>query len=258
MRFRKAAIVVLDGVGCGGAPDAAAFGDEGSDTLGNTAAVVGGLALPNFAALGLGNAAVVRGVEPVEAPRASWGRLRESAPGKDTTTGHWEISGVVLESPLPTYPGGFPADVLAAFERIAGEPALGNVPASGTAIIEELGEEHQRTGRLIVYTSADSVFQIAAHEETVPLEELYRICREMRTVLTGEHEVGRVIARPFVGRPGAYERTNHRRDFSRDGRCGQQADSSVNLDRPLNRLGVVELHHVPDANAVRRKRFINF
>jgi len=216
MRFRKAAIVVLDGVGCGGAPDAAAFGDEGSDTLGNTAAAVGGLTLPNFAALGLGNAAVVRGVEPVEAPRASWGRLRESAPGKDTTTGHWEISGVVLESPLPTYPGGFPADVLAAFERIAGEPALGNVPASGTAIIEELGEEHQRTGRLIVYTSADSVFQIAAHEETVPLEELYRICREMRTVLTGEHEVGRVIARPFVGRPGAYERTNHRRDFSRE------------------------------------------
>lgn len=214
MRFAKAAIVVMDGVGAGGAPDAAAFGDEGSDTLGNTARAVGGLALPHLAELGLGNLTRIEGVTPVAAPRGSWGRLRETAAGKDTTTGHWELSGVVLEHAMPTYPDGFPPAVLAAFERIAGKPALGNTVASGTAIIAELGEEHQRTGRPIVYTSADSVFQIAAHEETVPLDELYRICRGMRAALTPPHAVGRVIARPFVGRPGGYARTNHRRDFS--------------------------------------------
>lgn len=214
MRFARAAIIVLDGVGAGGAPDAAAFGDEGSDTLGNTARAVGGLALPHLAALGLGNLTRIEGVAPAKAPRASWGRLRETAAGKDTTTGHWELSGVVLQHAMPTYPDGFPPDVLDTFKRIAGKPALGNTVASGTAIIAELGEEHQRTGRPIVYTSADSVFQIAAHEETVPLDELYRICRAMRAALTPPHAVGRVIARPFVGGPGEYARTNNRRDFS--------------------------------------------
>ena len=216
MRFPKVAIVVLDGVGCGGAPDAAAFGDEGSDTLGNTARVVGGLGLPNLGALGLGNATRIEGVPPVAAPRASFGRLRESAAGKDTTTGHWEMAGHVLKAAFPTFPHGFPKEVMAQFERIAGAPALGNVVASGTEILVRLGEEHQRTGRPIVYTSADSVFQIAAHEAVVPIEELYRICREMRLVLVGEWGVGRVIARPFEGSPGSYRRTLRRRDFSRE------------------------------------------
>lgn len=214
MRFRRAAIVVLDGVGCGGAPDAAAFGDEGSDTLGNTARAVGGLALPNLARLGLGNVSRIAGVEPAATPAASWGRLREVSAGKDTTTGHWEIAGVVVSRPMPVYPHGFPPDVMARFAEIAGKPALGNEVASGTEIIARLGEEHQRTGRPIVYTSADSVFQIAAHEETVPLPELYALCRRARELLTGEHAVGRVIARPFVGVPGSYRRTNNRRDFS--------------------------------------------
>jgi phosphopentomutase len=215
-RFAKAAIVVLDGVGCGGAPDAAAFGDEGSDTLGNTARAVGGLALPNLEALGLGRVSAIPGVAPAEAPRASFGRMREAACGKDTTTGHWEMAGIVLREPMPTFPAGFPREVMARFAEIAGRPALGNVVASGTEILERLGAEHQRTGRLIVYTSADSVFQIAAHEEIVPPEELYRICREMRRALTGPLGVGRVIARPFVGRPGGYARTDRRRDFSRE------------------------------------------
>ena len=216
MGFRKAAIVVLDGVGCGGAPDAASFGDEGSDTLGNTARAVGGLSLPHFAALGLGNATSIQGVPPVASPRASYGRMHEAAAGKDTTTGHWEMAGLVLREAMPTFLHGFPADVMETFARVAGKPALGNVVASGTEIIRRLGEEHQRTGRMIVYTSADSVFQIAAHEETIPLDELYRVCREMRRELTGFNAVGRVIARPFLGRPGEYSRTLRRRDFSRE------------------------------------------
>lgn len=219
MRFRRAAIVVLDGVGCGGAPDAAAFGDEGSDTLGNTARSVGGLALPELARLGLGNLSAIEGVPPAAEPVASWGRLREVSAGKDTTTGHWELSGVVVPSPMPTYPHGFPADVMDRFQEIAGVPALGNEVASGTEIIARLGAEHQRTRRPIVYTSADSVFQIAAHEETIPLADLYGLCRRARAMLAGEHAVGRVIARPFVGEPGSYRRTNNRRDFSLDP-CG--------------------------------------
>ncbi len=215
MTFAKAAIVVLDGVGCGGAPDAGAFGDEGSDTLGNTARAVGGLALPNFESLGLGNLSEILGVAPVAEPRASFGRLRSSAAGKDTTTGHWEMAGVVLRDPMPVFPHGFPPEVMARFEAIAG-PALGNVVASGTEIIARLGEEHLRTKRPIVYTSADSVFQIATHEEVIPIEELYRICRAMREELVGPHAVGRVIARPFAGKPGSFVRTNRRRDFSRE------------------------------------------
>ncbi|MEZ5066801.1 MAG: phosphopentomutase [bacterium] len=254
MRFRKAAIVVLDGVGCGGAPDAAAFGDEGSDTLGHTAEAVGGLALPNLASLGLGNVSTIRGVAPVDSPRASWGRLREAAAGKDTTTGHWEIAGVVLRSAMPTYPHGFPAEVMAEFARIAGAEALGNRPASGTAILDELGAEHVATGRLIVYTSADSVFQIAAHEEVCPPDELYRVCREMRAVLQGPHAVGRVIARPFVGERGHWERTNRRRDFSREpdgvtildalARAGHATVSVGKIDDIFAHRSISESHHV--------------
>ncbi len=239
-RFAKAAIVVLDGVGVGGAPDAAQFGDEGSDTFGNTARAVGGLSLPNLAALGLGNLSDIPGVPPADAPRAAWGRLRETSAGKDTTTGHWELSGVVLREPMPTYPRGFPADVMERFAEIAGKPALSNEVASGTEIIARLGAEHVRTGQAIVYTSADSVFQIAAHEDVIPLEELYRICRGTREMLTGPHAVGRVIARPFVGEEGDYRRTNQRRDFSREPEGPTLLDRVSASGRPVVSVGKID------------------
>jgi len=215
LKIAKAAIVVLDGVGAGAAPDAAEFGDEGSNTLANTAKAVGGLRLPELEGLGLGNVTNIQGVSPHPHSGASWGRMRPASAGKDTTSGHWEISGIVLDRAMPTYPRGFPLQVMSAFEKIAGTHALGNVAASGTEIIERLGAEHERTAQPIVYTSADSVFQIAAHESVIPPEELYRMCQRMREALTGEHAVGRVIARPFIGKPGAYTRTDRRRDFSR-------------------------------------------
>ena len=208
--------IVLDGAGVGGAPDAAAYGDAGSDTLGHVCASARPH-LPNLARLGLGRIRPLEGIEPVEAPAASWGRMTETAAGKDSTTGHWELAGVVMDKPFPTYPDGFPPEVIDAFCREAGVAGvLGNRAASGTAIIAELGEEHQRTGHPIVYTSADSVFQIAAHTETIPLDELYRMCRVARErVCVGAHAVGRVIARPFAGAPGTYERVSAaRKDFS--------------------------------------------
>ena len=207
-------MIVLDAVGAGELPDAADYGDEGSDTLGNVARAVGGLDLPTMEALGLGNVEPLEGCSPQPGAPAVAGRLLERSKGKDTTTGHWELMGVVTPTPMPTYPHGFPHDVIDPFMNRTGRGVIGNVPASGTEIIERLGEEHQRTGKWIVYTSADSVFQIAAHEETVPLEELYEACRIARELLTGKHAVGRVIARPFVGEPGNYERTANRHDFS--------------------------------------------
>jgi phosphopentomutase len=205
---------VLDAVGAGELPDAAEYGDEGSDTLGNVARAVGGLDLPNLEALGLGNVEPLEGCRPQEGAPAVAGRLIERSKGKDTTTGHWELMGVVTPQPMPTYPHGFPHDVIDPFMHRTGRGVLGNKAASGTEIIQELGEEHQQTGKWIVYTSADSVFQIAAHEETIPLEELYTGSRIAREILTGKHAVGRVIARPFVGVPGNYERTPNRHDFS--------------------------------------------
>jgi phosphopentomutase len=210
----RACVIVLDAVGAGELPDAADFGDEGSDTLGNVARTVGGLDLPNLEALGLGNVEPLEGCPPQPGAPAVAGRLAERSKGKDTTTGHWELMGVVTPQPMPTYPHGFPHDVIDPFMHRTGRGVLGNKPASGTEIIQELGEEHQRTGKWIVYTSADSVFQIAAHEETVPLEELYSASRIAREILTGKHAVGRVIARPFIGDPGNYERTPNRHDFS--------------------------------------------
>ncbi len=210
----RACVIVLDAVGAGALPDAAEFGDEGSDTLGNVARAVGGLDLPTLEALGLGNVEPLEGCAPQPGAPAVAGRLLERSKGKDTTTGHWELMGVVTPQAMPTYPLGFPDEVIDPFMNRTGRGVLGNKPASGTEIIQELGEEHQRTGKWIVYTSADSVFQIAAHEEIVPLEELYDACRTARTILTGKHAVGRVIARPFVGAPGAYERTANRHDFS--------------------------------------------
>jgi phosphopentomutase len=211
---RRAIILVLDGVGVGAAPDAADYGDAGSDTLGNLSRAVGGLRLPHLAAAGLGNVASIQGLSPVVPAEGAWGRMRPASAGKDSTTGHWEIAGVHLSRPFPTYPDGFPPDVVDRFSAAVGRGVIGNVAASGTEIIARLGEEHEATGKLIVYTSADSVFQVAAHEEVVPLEELYAACETARAQLVAPHDVSRVIARPFVGRPGAYVRTTNRRDYS--------------------------------------------
>jgi phosphopentomutase len=210
----RACVIVLDAVGAGELPDAADYGDEGSDTLGNVARAVGGLDLPNLEALGLGNVEPLDGCPPQPGAPAVAGRLLERSKGKDTTTGHWELMGVVTPVAFPTYPHGFPDDVIDPFMNRTGRGVLGNKPASGTEIIQELGEEHQRTGKWIVYTSADSVFQVAAHEETIPLAELYEGCTIARELLTGKHAVGRVIARPFLGTPGHYERTPNRHDYS--------------------------------------------
>lgn len=210
----RACVIVLDAVGAGELPDAASYGDEGSNTIGNVARAVGGLDLPALEALGLGNVLPLEGCPPQQGAPAVAGRLLERSKGKDTTIGHWELMGIVTPTPMPTYPHGFPYDVIDPFMNRTGRSVLGNKPASGTEIILELGEEHQKTGKWIVYTSADSVLQIAAHEETVPLEELYDACRVAREILTGKHAVGRVIARPFTGEPGNYERTTNRHDFS--------------------------------------------
>jgi phosphopentomutase len=208
-------VIVLDAVGAGALPDAASFGDEGSDTLGNVARAVGGLDLPNLEALGLGNVEPLEGCPPQPGAPAVAGRLTERSKGKDTTTGHWELMGVVTPQAMPTYPHGFPHDVIDPFMHRTARGVLGNKAASGTEIIQELGEEHQQTGKWIVYTSADSVFQIAAHEDTIPLDELYEACRIAREeILVGKHAVGRVIARPFTGEPGNYVRTPNRHDFS--------------------------------------------
>src|SRR5438034_1072611 len=210
----RACVIVLDAVGAGELPDASEFGDEGSDTLGNVARAVGGLDLPTLEAFGLGNVKPLEGCPPQPGAPAVAGRLVERSKGKDTTTGHWELMGIVTPQALPTYPHGFPFEVIDPFMHRTGRGVLGNQAASGTELDEELGEEHQRTGKWIVYTSADSVFQIAAHEDTIPLEELYDACRTAREILTGKHAVGRVIARPFTGEPGNYERTPNRHDFS--------------------------------------------
>jgi phosphopentomutase len=207
-------VIVLDAVGAGALPDADRYGDEGSNTLANVAKAVGGLDLPNMEALGLGNVEELEGCPPQPGAPAVAGRLVERSKGKDTTTGHWELMGVVTSEAFPTYPHGFPHDVIDPFMHRTGRGVLGNKAASGTEIIQELGEEHQKTGKWIVYTSADSVFQIAAHEDTVPLDELYEACKIAREILSGKHAVGRVIARPFTGTPDNYVRTPNRHDYS--------------------------------------------
>jgi len=209
----RAILIVLDSVGAGALPDAAAYGDEGSDTLGNISRAQV-LAIPSLAALGLSAAVPLAGVPVPPAPRASWGRMAERSAGKDSVTGHWELMGVVLDRAFPTFPHGFPPDLIAAFEAAIGRPVLGNSVASGTAIIDELGEEHRRTGRPIVYTSADSVFQIAAHEAVVPVPQLYEWCRAAYTLAVEGRGMGRVIARPFAGAPGAFTRTANRHDYA--------------------------------------------
>ncbi len=209
--MKRIFLIVLDSLGIGHAPDAAAFGDEGANTL---ARVAKGARLPNLSALGLGNIDGVSVLPRVCAPLAAYGRLTEESNGKDTTVGHWELMGLYSKHPLPVYPNGFPSELLRAFSEVTGRGVLCNLPYSGTDVIRDYGEEHLRTGDLIVYTSADSVFQIAAHETLVPCEQLYDYCKRARALLTGEHAVGRVIARPFTGEVGAFRRTANRRDFS--------------------------------------------
>src|SRR6267143_1001855 len=208
-------VIVVDSCGAGALPDAAAYGDAGANTLGNCARVVGGLKVPHLQEWGLGNITSIAGCPPAPAPRAAFGRMAEKSEGKDTTTGHWEMMGIVLQKGFTTFPNGFPPEIMQEWLRFSGAPGyLGNKPASGTAILDELGEEHLRTGLPIVYTSADSVFQIAAHEEKVPLQTLYAWCEAARTV-GKRHGLARVIARPFVGDGrGRFKRTYNRRDFS--------------------------------------------
>jgi phosphopentomutase len=211
--FSRVIWIVLDSVGIGEMPDAASYGDVGSDTLGNIARIRG-IRLPNLARLGLGNIMPLTGIAPAGSPAGAYGKCTLASPGKDTTTGHWEMVGIHLAKPFPLYPHGFPPEVMNEFERRTGRRTLGNKAASGTEIIKELGVEHMRTGSPIVYTSADSVFQIAAHEEVIPLWELYKMCETAREILQGPHEVGRVIARPFTGAPGSFARTSNRHDYA--------------------------------------------
>ncbi len=213
MTIERILVIVLDGVGVGELPDADEYGDVGSNSIANTARAIGGLDLPNLQALGLGNLGDIVGVPPRADTLGAYGKMAEASKGKDSVTGHWELMGIHSPIAMPTYPDGFPPDVLAEFTRRTGYGVLGNKPASGTEIIVELGEEHLETGKLIVYTSADSVFQIAAHEEIVPIKELYRVCQIARDMLSGPHAVGRVIARPFEGEPGAFKRTSRRHDY---------------------------------------------
>jgi phosphopentomutase len=237
---RRALLLVLDGVGCGAAPDTAAYGDAGSDTIGNVARAVGGLDLPNLARLGLGHVAPIPGVEPAAHPIGAWGTLIPRSMGKDSTTGHWELAGLHLAKPFPTYPHGFPPTVIEAFERATGRPVMGNCVASGTAVIADFAEQARDAGAWIVYTSADSVFQIAAHEAWIPLEELYRACEIAREQLVAPHDVSRVIARPFVGTPGAWTRTANRRDYAIQPPGVTLLDALAEAGIPRNGVGKVD------------------
>lgn len=219
VKMKRGIIIVLDSVGIGAQPDAGLYGDEGSNTLGHICQQLKGrpwFSLANMERLGLGHIDGVDYLDKNQEPVGAFGRLMELSKGKDTTTGHWEIAGIIMDRAFPVYPNGFPPEIMQAFEKAIGRKTLGNYPASGTQIIDDLGPEHMKTGYPIVYTSADSVFQIAAHEEVIPLETLYEMCEKARRILTGEHAVGRVIARPFVGEPGTFKRTSNRRDFSLD------------------------------------------
>lgn len=240
MALERVIILVLDSVGIGAMPDAEEYGDAGSNTLGNVAKAVGGLHLPNLGVLGLGNIAPILGVPPIAEPKGCWGKMAEKSAGKDTTTGHWELAGLITERPFPVYPDGFPPEIVLAFKQAIGCRILGNCTASGTEIISRLGEEHIRTGCPIVYTSADSVFQIAAHEEVVPIERLYEMCRIARRILVGPHAVARVIARPFIGNPVSFERTKRRKDFSLEPPEETLLDAVVAAGKEVVAVGKIE------------------
>ncbi len=237
-RIDRVIWIVLDSCGCGAAPDAKSYGDDGSNTLGNMSVKLGGLTLPHLQGLGLGHLTTILGVPPVAAPRAAFGKMREASAGKDTTTGHWEMAGLQVDTAFPTFPQGFPAEMMRRFEAAIGRGTLGNKPASGTEIIEELGAEHLKTGKPIVYTSADSVFQIAAHEEIIPIAELYRISEAARK-LCDEVPIARVIARPFVGEPGKFKRTYNRRDFSMPPPSATVLDAIADAKLPVVGVGKI-------------------
>ena len=240
MLFRRTFIVVLDGFGVGALPDAKDYGDLGANTLLHVAEAAGGLSLPNFEALGLGNIGDFKGLAKRQECTGSFGRMAEKSAGKDSISGHWEIAGLRLDKPFPVYPQGFPPELMDEFKVRTGREALGNVAASGTEIIDRLGEEHLQTGRPIVYTSVDSVFQIAAHVDVIPLPELYEICRAAREMLRGEHAVGRVIARPFKGVPGRFRRTTDRRDFSLSPTGDTLLDRAKEAGLPVVGIGKIE------------------
>ncbi len=231
---------MLDGVGVGELPDADLYGDVGSNSLGNTSRHVGALRLPTLERLGIGNIIDIEGVKRTEHPSGFYGKMNPQSPGKDSTSGHWELMGCILDRAFPTYPSGFPQEVVRRFEKAIGRGVLGNIPASGTNIIQELGEKHVRTGNPILYTSQDSVFQIAAHEEVIPLEELYRYCKIARSQLTFPHDVARVIARPFTGEPGRYRRTPRRKDFSLQPPAQTVLDALVGSGRQVTTIGKLD------------------
>lgn len=236
--FSRIVWIVLDSVGIGAMPDAAAYGDAGSDTLGNIARLRG-LHLPNLCRLGLGNLKPMPQLPAATEAQGSFGRCALASPGKDTTTGHWEMAGIHLEKPFPLYPHGFPPEIMQPFEARIGRASLGNKAASGTEILEELGEQHMQSGSPIVYTSADSVFQIAAHEDVIPVWELYRMCETARAILQGPYEVGRVIARPFTGEPGAFRRTADRKDYAVPPPKGMLLDQLAGADVPVYSVGKI-------------------
>lgn len=254
--MKRAIIIVLDSVGMGELPDAGSYGDEGSNTLGNIASNVAGFSLPNLEQLGLGNIDNMKGINPAADPYGCYGRMAEKSSGKDTTTGHWEIAGIILSKPFPVYPDGFPPEIMQRFEKSINTQTLGNVAASGTEIINRLGDEHVKTGYPIVYTSADSVFQIAAHEDIVPVERLYEMCSIARNILTGDHAVGRVIARPFTGKSGSYKRTERRKDFSLDptgktlldyaSESGYKVKAVGKIEDIFNKKGITDAVHTHD------------
>ncbi|MFZ5988592.1 MAG: phosphopentomutase [Bacillota bacterium] len=238
--MKRAVIIVMDSVGMGELPDAAKYGDEGSNTLGNIASHIPGFSLPNLEKLGLGNIDNMKGFNKALSPAGCFGRMAEKSAGKDTTTGHWEIAGLILDKPFPVYPKGFPHEVISKFEKAVNTGTLGNIVASGTEIIKTLGDQHVKTGYPIIYTSADSVFQIAAHEDVIPIEGLYDMCTIARNILTGEHAVGRVIARPFTGSSGSYKRTDRRRDFSLDPIGKTVLDHAVEKGCRVKAVGKIE------------------
>lgn len=237
--FKRVILLIFDACGVGELPDAAEYGDIGSATIPNIASELGGLSLPNCEKMGLGNIIPIMGVKPAKKPLANFGKMAEKSAGKDSTSGHWEIGGVILERPFPVYPDGFPADIIRKFEKAAQVKVIGNYPASGTEIIAQLGQQHFETGKVILYTSADSVFQLAAHEEIIPIDKLYRICRIARDLLKGEYAVGRVIARPFIGKPGEFVRTSNRRDFSLEPISITILDKLIEADIPVIAIGKI-------------------
>jgi len=238
MSFQRVIWIVLDSVGIGEMPDAAAYGDEGSDTLGNIVKRHR-LDVPNLCRMGLGNIKRIAGLPKADVAAGAYGKCALASPGKDTTTGHWEMAGIILDKPFPAYPQGFPADVMEAFQQQIGRNTLGNKAASGTEILVELGAEHMRTGAPIVYTSADSVFQIAAHEDVIPVDELYRMCEIARAILQGPNEVGRVIARPFQGQPGGFWRTANRHDYAVPPPAGMLLDQLQSSGVPVYAVGKI-------------------